>query len=166
MAWMGTLLLAFICIDMGIKQYIEDTFKAGEERETRIPRVVLRKVHNKGFLLNVLDERPEIVRTGSAASGIIVLLYDIWIVVKKGKFFRKLGMTFVTAGAASNLYDRLIRGKVVDYIGFRSKHSLFSRITANLADVYVLIGTMLVEGSLIQGRKQAGRKRSKREETA
>ena len=63
--WMGALLIFLICIDMGVKQYIEDTFKGEEERDTRIPRIVLRKVHNKGFLLNVLEKRPEIVRMGS-----------------------------------------------------------------------------------------------------
>lgn len=67
MVWMGALLLVLLCIDMGIKQYIEDTFKNDEERDTRIPGIVLRKVHNKGFLLNVLEERPEIVRTCSVS---------------------------------------------------------------------------------------------------
>lgn len=165
--WMGALLVFLICIDMGVKQYIEDTFKGEEERETRIPRIVLRKVHNKGFLLNVLEKRPEIVRMGSAAAGGFVVLYDIWLFWKNGRFFQKLGMVFVTAGAVSNIYDRMIRGKVVDYIGFKSKHSFLSNITANLADVYVVIGALLTEGSLICARKKTKeRKRRKRKETA
>ena len=41
------------------------------------------------------------------------------------------------------VYDRVIRGKVIDYIGFRSKYKFLSRITANLADFYVVIGGVL-----------------------
>ena len=47
---------------------------------------------------------------------------------------------FLTAGAISNTYDRLIRGKVIDYIGIQWKNSRFRRLTANLADVYVVMG--------------------------
>lgn len=89
-----------------------------------------------------------------SAAGVIVVLYDIWLVFKKGKIFRKLGMTLVTAGAVSNIYDRLIRGKVVDYIGFKSRYSFLSRITANLADVYVAVGMVLVEVGIIRKRKK------------
>ena len=44
--YMG-MFLVLACIDMGIKQYIEDTVEGDEERETMISGVVLRKVYNK-----------------------------------------------------------------------------------------------------------------------
>ena len=52
-------------------------------------------------LLNALDRYPGVIRAGSAASGMGVLLYDAWLLLKKGKWFRKLGMVFVTAGAVT-----------------------------------------------------------------
>ena len=52
-------------------------------------------------------------------------------------------MTLVSAGAVSNLYDRLFRRKVIDYIGFRNKREYFSKLTANLADVYLTAGAVL-----------------------
>ena len=76
-------------------------------------------------------------------SGILcagLAIYDAWLFFKKGKWLRKFGMVFLTAGAISNTYDRLIRGKVIDYIGIQWKNSRFRRLTANLADVYVVIG--------------------------
>ena len=43
-----------------------------------------------------------------------------------------------------NLLDRLLRGKVVDYIGFRTRSSFFSKLTANLADLYLAAGSLLM----------------------
>lgn len=139
----GGLLVALICVDMGIKQYIEDTFELSEERETIIDKVVLRKVYNKGFLLNTLDKRPKIVKGCSAVVAIGIIIYDIWLFLRKGRWFQKLGMVFLTAGAFSNVYDRLVRGKVIDYIGIQWKNSRLAKITANLADVYVVIGALI-----------------------
>lgn len=140
---MGGLFLALVCFDMGIKQYIERTYKEREERETIAGRLVLRKVYNRGFMLNVLQERSEIVKGASAGIGAGIVLYDIWLFPKKGRLLKKLGMVFLSAGAFSNIYDRLIRGKVIDYIGVQSKHKFLSRITANLADIYVAAGAVL-----------------------
>ena len=58
----GGLLVVLVCVDMGIKQYIEENFEEEEERETILDKVVLRKVDNKGFCFNTLDKMPELVR--------------------------------------------------------------------------------------------------------
>lgn len=142
--WMCSLLVGLICIDMGIKEYIEDFFSENEERQTRLPKVVLRKVYNRGLVLNVLERYPRVIRISSVIGGTGVLLYDAWLLLKKGKWFRKLGMVFVTAGAASNIYDRLARGKVIDYFGIKSKSKFLSGLTANLADVYVTVGALII----------------------
>lgn len=41
--WLGSLLVVLVCIDMGIKEYIENSFSENEERQTRMPKIVLRK---------------------------------------------------------------------------------------------------------------------------
>lgn len=141
---MGSLFLILVCVDMGIKQYIENTYKENEERETIIDGLVLRKVYNRGFAFNLLEKHPGIVKGSSAAIGAGILLYDIWLFLKKGKWIRKLGMSLLSAGAVSNIYDRLVRGKVVDYIGVQCKSKSLSRLTANLADIYVAVGSVIV----------------------
>ena len=145
----GGLLVGLVCLDMGLKQYIEENFEEEEERETILDKVVLRKVYNKGFCLNTLDERPDFVRKTSGILCIGLAVYDAWLFLKKGKWVRKFGMVLLTAGAISNTYDRLIRGKVIDYIGIQWKNSKLRRITANLADVYVVIGAVVVSVSKI-----------------
>ena len=144
LAAFGGMLVVFLCVDMGIKQYIEDTFDRREERKCIVPGLVLRKVYNRGFLLSTLEKYPKIVQGASAVTGVVILFYDLLLLLKKGKWLEKTGMIFLTAGAASNIYDRLVRKKVIDYIGFQSKIKFLSSLTANLADFYVIIGAVLV----------------------
>ena len=63
-------------------------------------------------------------------------------------------MTLVSAGAASNLYDRLFRKKVVDYIGIRSEKKRLSDLTANLADIYITAGAVLTVLSRMAHKKR------------
>ena len=80
----------------------------------------------------------------SVSSGAGIILYDIWLFIRKGRLLKKLGMVFLSAGAASNIYDRLERGKVIDYIGVKSRNKFLSRLTANLADMYVALGAVFI----------------------
>lgn len=139
-----SMLIVLTCIDMGVKQYIEDTFEKGEERDTIIPGLVLRKVYNKGFAFNLLDRYPDIIKRSSVCAAVGILICDLQLFLKKGKRVRKLGMVLVSAGAFSNVYDRMIREKVIDYIGIKGKSSYVSKITANLADIYIAAGMVLV----------------------
>ena len=104
----GGLLVVLVCVDMGIKQYIEENFEEEEERETILDKVVLRKVYNKGFCFNTLDKKPELVRKTSGILCAGLAIYNAWLFLRKGKWLRKFGMVFLTAGAISNTYDRLI----------------------------------------------------------
>lgn len=139
-----SLFLALTTFDMGIKQYVEDTFRKGEERSTKDSRLVIRRVHNKGFCLDTLDSYPMLVKIVSAVLGGIIGADAYKMLQKRGQWVKKLGMTFLTAGAFSNIFDRICRGYVVDYIGVRVKNSKLSKITANLADIYILTGSAIL----------------------
>lgn len=149
-----SMFLVLACIDMGVKQYIEDTFEDDEERETMIPKVVLRKVYNKGFAFNVLERNPGLIRRCSLFAAAGLLACDCWIFTRKKRTVGKLGMTLVSAGAVSNLYDRLIRRKVIDYIGIRSEKKKLSDLTANLADGYITVGAFVYGASRVMHRKK------------
>lgn len=149
-AYLAELFFALICLDMGIKQYVEKVFQENEERETILDKVVLRKVYNEGFAFGLLKDKPKIIKAASVFAGLGVIAYNVRLFQKKGRRFEKLGMTLVSAGAFSNIYDRLIRGKVIDYIGVQSRIKLLSSLTANLADLYVAAGAALV--SLVKRR--------------
>ena len=139
----GGLLVVLVCVDMGIKQYIEENFEEEEERETILDKVVLRKVYNKGFCFNTLDKKPELVRktSGILCSGLAI--YNAWLFLRKGKWLRKFGMVFLTAGAISNTYDRLRRKYVVDYFSFGVIWQRLRRVVFNLSDFFIMIGAVL-----------------------
>ena len=80
-----------------------------------------------------------------------MLACGVWTFARKGHFTEKLGMAILGAGASSNIFDRLSRGKVIDYIGIRSKNQFLARLTANLGDFYILLGAVLL--ALKNGRK-------------
>ena len=52
----------------------------------------------------------------------------------------KLGGTLIVAGGASNVYDRIKRKYVVDYIYWKKLKS----IIFNLSDVFIFLGTIIV----------------------
>lgn len=139
--YFASLFLALTTLDMGIKQYVEETFKKGEDQNTKVPKLVFRRVHNKGFCLNVLDKYPVIIKSVSAGLCGAIGGYAYQLFHKRGKWIEKLGVTILGAGAFSNTFDRLVRGYVVDYFGIEYKNSKLSKITANLADIYILIGS-------------------------
>lgn len=148
------LFVIVLCTDMGIKQYVEDTFRCGEEKETLIPGIVMRKVSNRGFAFHILEKRPEIVKYASLFVGGVILLYDVYLMFRKKRYVRKIGMTLVTAGAVSNTYDRVVRGKVIDYLGYKGKgkkeeekEAFFSGITVNLADLFLFAGAVMADVS-------------------
>lgn len=151
--YMG-MFVVLACIDMGIKQYIEDTFEENEERETILPRVVLRKVHNRGFAFNVLERAPDVIRKSSLCAAAGIFFYDIWMFTRKKRAVGKVGMALASAGAVSNLYDRLIRKKVIDYVGVKSERDSVSKLTANLADMYLTAGALLCGISGLAHRKR------------
>ncbi len=158
------LFASLLGVDECLKQYAEENIDQGEERELRGGRLVMRKVYNQGFLLNFLEEKPKIVKgvTVAAAGGILIcdiltfmpirILYKtgpdgrtiIRLRRKKGQCLRKISMTILSAGAASNIFDRLVRGRVIDYIGFKTGKKSLDRITANLGDAYIACGGLIL----------------------
>ncbi|MCC2254351.1 signal peptidase II [Ruminococcus sp. CLA-AA-H200] len=129
--------------DQIMKSYAEQNMEKNEER-TLTDRIVLRRVHNRGMCLNILSDRPRIVRgLSAAAAGVVTVMYASACVRKKG-ICRRAGLSLLTAGAWSNTFDRLARGYVVDYIGFQTKNEKISGITYNLGDFFIAAGSALL----------------------
>lgn len=131
-------------IDEIFRQWVDENMNLGENRELFGGRIIVRKVYNRGFMLNLLDRKPVIVKGMTVIASIGILLYDVQIFLKKGKLIRKLGLTLASAGAAGNAFDRLARGKVIDYIGIPARNKFLGRITANLGDLYIACGGILL----------------------
>lgn len=143
--------------DQLMKTYAEQNLDPGEERRMK-GRVRIRRVHNKGFTMNLLEERPDIVRGMSLGATLALTVCQLVTIFHKGRPFRKAGLTLSSAGAWSNTFDRTVRGYVVDYIGFELGRERLSNITYNIGDFLLMAGGIsLVIDSIIPRR---GKRRS------
>lgn len=131
-------------VDIVIKQHIEDHLEDGETREIMDGKVEIRKVHNHGFALNLLEKKPNIVKIVSVLAGIILVIYEVCLFFKKGRLREKLGGAIALGGAFSNMYDRIVRGYVVDYFGFKTKWTKLKKITFNIGDFCLMIGMVIM----------------------
>lgn len=152
--WMMKAATVLFGVDMAAKQYIEETMESGQEKTIGDTKIVLRKVYNKGFMLNLMDDRPDLVKMVTVATGLGLLAEDTWIFSEKGRCLEKAGMALTSAGAASNIFDRLVRGKVIDYIGCQTENSFLAKVTANLGDFYIAAGMCLAAVGRIFRRKK------------
>lgn len=132
-------------IDQAVKQYIEENYDKEREEKTKIPGVLLRKFYNKGLIFSSFEKHSGLPLKVSLIGTGAILLADVKVFLCKGRKLCKAGLTLVTAGAISNTYDRIMKGAVVDYIGYDGKHKFLRSLTANLADFYVVIGIMLAQ---------------------
>lgn len=150
-----TLLIGTLCgIDLYLKSYIETHYKEGEEKKILGDTISVRKVHNKGMALNKGEEHPKRVRMLSGIVTALLVLYYVFLFRKKGGWMRKKAIALAIAGGVSNTYDRFVRKYVVDYFGFCTEWKKFEKITFNLGDMFIFLGSILVVISEIFSKKR------------
>lgn len=157
---MGILLLISITaclalLDIAAKSVIEVGMTRKEERTACGGKVILRKVYNRGFCMNLLEEKPEAVKYASAYAAVLLTMYQLFTLLRKKHRVKKIGLSLMTAGAWSNTFDRWIRGYVIDYVGFQTRWEKLTRLTFNLGDFLLGAGSILVAlCTLFHGRKK------------
>lgn len=140
----GVITAILAATDLWCKSYVEKNIQKGKEMSVLKQKISIRKVYNKGMALNLGEKHPQAVKI---LSGIVCGLFGIFSIQEwwKGRcIFRKLAASVVLAGAISNTYDRFVRNQVVDYFGFNTKNKKMSRITFNLGDMYIFVGSIVL----------------------
>ena len=87
---------------------------------------------------------------------IIALIISLWIIIlsKKLNTTGVIGYNMIAGGAIGNVIDRVIHGKVIDFIDFHYKE--YHWPTFNMADSFIFIGVLLFlynELIVIRGKK-------------
>ncbi len=74
---------------------------------------------------------------------IIALIISFWIIIysKKLKNTSFIGYNMIAGGAIGNVIDRVIHGKVIDFIDFHFRG--YHWPTFNIADSFIFIGVLL-----------------------
>ena len=119
----------FICL---VDQYLKNKVEKMQGVKYLLKgRIKISKTHNYGLCLNKLEHHPKMAKNLSSLCLIGYLIYC---------FPHFDFSTYLVAfGGASNLYDRIKRGYVVDYIQFPK-----SNVVYNLADFEIFLGLFLM----------------------
>ena len=123
-----------------IKNYIEENKEMHKKEEILNGNIILERYHNKGAMLNFMEDKVEIVKKITVTLlGILLLLFGI-LLPKKGNQVLKFALSLIIGGALSNVYDRITRGYVVDYFSFK----FLKKIIFNISDICIFIGSGLI----------------------
>ena len=126
--------------DIMLKKKSEET-KLPIEKEGNDP-IIWRNYHNTGAMLN-FGAGKSFVKVLSFVFTAAVTVYFIITLGHKGKNLLKAGLALVLGGAYSNMYDRMRKDYVVDYISFRCRWKRFSNIVFNIGDFAIMAGALL-----------------------
>ncbi len=148
--------MAIFVFDLLLKNHIEKVKQEGEETTICGGRLLIRRYHNKGAMLNVGARRQDVVAVLSVALTLGLTVLFVLTFSCKGSRALKAGLAFLLGGAYSNTYDRLVRKYVVDYVSFPVKNARIRQIVFNLSDFCIMIGAFLmVLGSGGTDKRQA-----------
>jgi signal peptidase II len=139
----GLITLIFAA-DLIIKNRIERKFQGGKSLNILGGKCKLQKLHNRGFAFGMAKEHEHYARWISVLFLPILLIRLLILIRKKKHKTQIIASAFLLGGAASNTYDRLQRGYVVDYLSVCSPHPQLSKLVFNLSDICILIGTILL----------------------
>lgn len=153
----GWIIGGLAALDLGVKSVVEsqedDTFPRELPKAKGL--IKLHKNHNDGFPFGFMKEKPELVKgiplmvISAMAGALAAMMPD------KGKLGEKLGLSLVMGGALSNLYDRLVRGYVVDY--FTIEWKSLKKVVFNLGDMFVFLGSaVFVLAQAIKSLEETG----------
>lgn len=157
--------MSLFATDGIVKYLIEKKESIGHEKQGPGGKVIIKKYHNRGAMLNIGDKNQHFVALLSLVFSAFVTGMFVVTLGMKGKGLLKTGLALILGGAYSNTYDRLKRKYVVDYLSFHitmKKCSCkllnkiadkFSAVVFNISDFGIIIGAMLLVISELKPNK-------------
>lgn len=127
--------------DYKIKKYVEE--KIDGPKPILGGRILVRRYHNRGAMLNLGQRRSKIVTVVSLFLCLLLTAVFLLSLGQRGNNLLRIGLSFLLGGAFSNTYDRLKRKYVVDYFSFQVKWKPLGRIVYNLSDFCIITGALL-----------------------
>jgi len=148
---LGFLALGVLALDQASKFAVEKYTSIGSLR-VLVPGV-LNLVHasNPGVAFGLLADSPTPWLSSVLilfSLGVIVLLSWLLATGRAGGWLGQFGLALILGGAAGNVFDRLLRHSVTDFIDFHlGSHHWY---TFNLADSAIVVGASLVVSELLR----------------
>lgn len=137
------IILGIFLSDLWIKKYIQSHYGENQIKKKCKGKILIRRYHNKGFALNVGQNRNGFVVGLSLLMTLAVSVVFLLSLGNRGNRLLRTGLSLVLGGAFSNTYDRLRQKYVVDYLSFGVKWKRLRGIIFNLSDFCIIIGALL-----------------------
>ena len=133
---MKTLIITSFLLDQACKYWINKNLEEGESRKFMSPKLNITNVKNRGMAFGAFSNKRVLLHVLSAVG-----LFCLWLEYKNATDkTSKVGVSLMAGGGLSNIYDRVTKGEVTDYLYLDSK---CTTPIFNLADVFVLVGTLV-----------------------
>ncbi|MEZ5399333.1 MAG: signal peptidase II [Bryobacteraceae bacterium] len=104
---------------------------------------------NTGMAFSLLQDAPEAVRTtvliGFAGAVLCVVAWMLW---KAETRWQRIALALVLGGALGNLYDRIVRGSVTDFLDVFAGTVHWP--TFNVADSAITVGALMIVFELLR----------------
>lgn len=146
MVYLGYILIISVIFfgDLQVKNRIEKGEMDDVQHSILGGRILIRKHHNKGFVLNWGQNRRRMVAVLSVLLSVLMTAVFLFSLGHRGNHLMRVGLALLLGGAFSNTYDRLKRQYVVDYFSFNVKWERLQRIVFNLSDFCIMIGALFM----------------------
>lgn len=150
--WYG-LVIVLIFLDQLSKYWVQVSFLEGE-RLNLLPMLDFTLVYNKGAAWSFLSDAGGWQRwLFTAISSIVSVVLVVWIYrLEKAQTLLFIALTFILAGAVGNLVDRIMLGKVVDFVLFYYDDWYFPAF--NVADSAITVGAAFMLADVFFGQQQ------------
>ena len=153
--WFTRVNLAVIALDLGTKAWVESVFREGESLAvTSFFSLVL--AYNTGAAFSFLAGHDGWQRWLFAAIAVIASIVIVWMLRRGGSRVLMCGLALILGGALGNLWDRIVAGRVTDFLLFH--YAGWAWPAFNVADSAITVGAaLLILDSFREPRRAAAR---------
>ena len=134
------ILISFVALDYGTKLWAIKTLFVQAKSIKLTSFLSMTPVWNSGISFGFFQDSGEIGRYGFTIFALVVSVYLIFSSFKLPKY-SSLGFILIASGAIGNAIDRMLYGKVVDFIDFYVEDLHWPAF--NVADTIIFIGACL-----------------------
>jgi len=125
------------------KRHMDHVRTLQEQRPMAGGKIILKKYYNSGGAGNFLKSHPKCIRSAHISTLLAASAALLYVMPKKNTTAAKTGLSLLVGGGFSNLYDRLTKGYVVDYVSFGFGPKRFQKLVFNFADFFIFSGILL-----------------------